>query len=213
MLNAEDAEGGLAFSLRKRVMRAVYGKPIALNTGDQVTRLIISPPGCPEERRIALALGGRVDVYLAGDVTKRAGLPIRFRGGIGFASFTRCGTRLLTWSGPTWGAFNTVRRWSLEPPPSIDWKDGEIGKDAIAPEWLPDFAEAITGQGGGSDEDGDLYPERRTIEDFLEKWKLPLSAPPFDRLVARFGFTISPAVGAEAGERAPTEASFTVKAP
>jgi hypothetical protein len=170
--------------------------------GDQIMRAVMSPENSIGGRRIALTLSGRVDVYSENRLEQAIGQPIKFKGSIGYASFSADGLNLLTWSGPNWGIFSAVRLWSLEPVAELkDW-NGDYLHDkekAIAPEWLPDFAEAVIGQGGSSDEDGDLYPERRTLEDFaaaFSKGKYGITMDkvpqPYRRLLDRYAAALKP---------------------
>lgn len=169
-----------------RIINVLTGKEsrgFALNRGDQVMRAVMSPMGSTGSRRIALSMGGRVEVYSERDLS-RIGEPIKFKGSIGFSAFSADGKSLLTWSGPTWGNFTVVRLWSLEVAETAEWKDDDFKE--IAPPWLPDLADAVIGQGGSSDDDGDLYPERRTLEEFAEKYRNEKIAPEYRPLWNRF---------------------------
>ena len=95
------------------------------------------------------------------------------------------GARLLTWSG-TWGSFNAVRLWCLEPVQAIEWKDENFNDRDVVPPWLPDLAEAVTGHGETSGEDGDLFADVPTLEDFAKKYANAPAPSQYKQLWARF---------------------------
>lgn len=139
--------------------------------GSQVMKVLMAPMGSANSGKMAILLNGRVDIRDEAELDKRVAHAIKYKGANGFASFTTDGTKLLTWSGPSWGSFSSVRLWSLKMEEPIEWNDKFIddNKDPT-PEWLPDLADAVTGQGGGSSEDGDIYPYRRTLEEFIKHY-------------------------------------------
>jgi hypothetical protein len=85
-----------------------------------------------------------------------------------------------------WGSFNAVRLWSVEPVGAIEWKHDNFNYREIGLRWLPDLAEAITGQGEGFDEDGDLFPDVPTLEAFAMKYANDRAPFPYEQLWARF---------------------------
>lgn len=145
----------------------------AVNKEDQILRIIFSPAPRPADMNAALIIGGRADIYSCKERGQRLGEPIRFRGMQGQASFSTDGKSLLTWSGPTWGIYDTVRLWSLEIVPPVTWNEDEIVQEKeLAPLWLADLADAISGQGGSSDEEGiDSNLERKTLEGLVKKYE------------------------------------------
>jgi energy-coupling factor transporter ATP-binding protein EcfA2 len=160
-------------------------RAMGTTTGDQITRVVMSSPQSGGNTRMALIAGRRIHAYSARNLSHRLGEAIKLKGPIGFASFDRDGARLLTWSG-MWGSFNAVRLWSVEPVGAIEWKHDNFNHREIGLRWLPDLAEAITGQGEGFDEDGDLFPDVPTLEAFAMKYANDRAPFPYEQLWARF---------------------------
>ena len=154
-------------------------------TGERITRVIMSSPSSSGVRRMALIAGGRIHTYSSANLDHRIGEPINLKGSIGFGSFDSEGARLLTWSG-TWGSFNAVRLWCLEPVQAIEWKDENFNDRDVVPPWLPDLAEAVTGHGETSGEDGDLFADVPTLEDFAKKYANAPAPSQYKQLWARF---------------------------
>ena len=134
---------------------------------------------------MALIAGGRIHTYSSANLDHRIGEPINLKGSIGFGSFDSEGARLLTWSW-TWGSFNAVRLWCLEPVQAIEWKDENFNDRDVVPPWLPDLAEAVTGHGETSGEDGDLFADVPTLEDFAKKYANAPAPSQYKQLWARF---------------------------
>ena len=158
---------------------------VRIDTNERITRAAISSPTSTGERRMALIAGGRIHAYSARDLDRRTGEPIKLKGPIGFGSFDTGGVRLLTWSG-VWGAFNAVRLWSLEPVGPIEWKDENFNHPKAVLGWLPDLAEAVTGHGETSDEDGDLFPDVPTLDHFAKLYKVDSLPSQYKQLWTRF---------------------------
>lgn len=160
-------------------------RTVRTGTNDRITRMAMSSPTSNGDRRIALIAGGRIHAYSVANLDKRIGEPIKLKGPVDFACFETGGARLLTWSG-SWGSFNAVRLWSVEPVAAIDWTDCDLKDPDKVLHWLPDLAEAVTGSGESADEDGNLFPDVPTLEHFVAKYPNESPRSEYKQLWARF---------------------------
>ncbi len=157
-----------------RIDRGTFGA----TASDSIMRFVFSiesAPPIPGSRRIAAVFAGKVEIFTDTDLKTPIAQPVGFRGVSGVLTLSQDGRRLLTLSGPTWNAFDTVRSWSLEPVPTIPWDTEQIDKNEIAPIWLADLAEAVSGQAGGSEEDAET-PERSCLAELVKKYSAEVNA-------------------------------------
>jgi hypothetical protein len=100
---------------------------------------------------IAAVLANRVEVFEHNQPEHRAFEAICPAGATVFPAFAPEGDRLLTLSGSSLIAMDTIRVWDLRrrEPATID--PSVVNGDEVAPPWLADLAAVVGGQGGDSE--------------------------------------------------------------
>ena len=159
-------------------------RSLTIDPTDQIVRLAFSSVSGRNIRSVAALLSGRVDLYSEQALDHRLAEPIKFKGQVGIAGFSPDGRRLFTLSGPTY-SFDTVRVWSLEIPPPILWVDSEIKDDELAPPWLVDLADAVTGRSSNLD-DGMDAGRSLTLEDLARQYRTQNISGSYKRLWNRY---------------------------
>ena len=77
-------------------------------------------------------------------------------------SNTPNGQVVVTLSGISWGAFDSLRAWDVSWRGPVKFDASSIATDEVAPTWLGDLAYVVSGQGGNSDRD--TVPEQPELQ-------------------------------------------------
>ncbi len=123
------------------VMRLAFALPEGSNQQDPKSGQLF----------IAAVLANRVEVFEHNQPEHRAFEAICPAGATVFPAFAPEGDRLLTLSGSSLVAMDTLRVWDLRrrEPAAID--PSAVNGDEVAPPWLADLAAVVGGQGGDSE--------------------------------------------------------------
>jgi hypothetical protein len=136
-----------------RIWNLTNGQPrdIERQANEQLMRFVVDPAKT-RERRIVASYGNRV-VLSEPQSFKPIAEPICPQGSYSVPVFSSDGRKVLTLSGTFWTAFETVRVWRTDlPVASAEAKSVQFdGKSP--PPWLPDLAEAVSGQRVTPDEE------------------------------------------------------------
>ena len=140
------------WSIRDGALRWLKPKSQA----DQIMRIAFAPSG----HVIAAGVTGKLGMIGLWDTAQLEQLqsePMCFNDAIVFPNFSRDGKTIVSLSGSSWMAMDTVRVWdvSLSRPPSDPSKLRFTGKKA--PGWLADLADAVSGMKVAT-EDDDTVP-------------------------------------------------------
>jgi hypothetical protein len=123
------------------VMRIVFALPNDTNRQDPKSR----------QHLIAAALPNRVELFEHDKPENRAFEAICPAGSSVIPVFAPEGDRLLTLSGNSWLAMDTMRIWDLLRRERTTFDASVVTDDEVAPPWLADLASVVAGQGGNSE--------------------------------------------------------------
>ena len=145
-------------NLRSQKYRPVpFGSSSA---ADAVMRLAFALPDSsnqqhPKSRQlfIAAVLANRVELFEHNGPENRAFEAICPAGSSVFPAFAPEGDRLLTLSGGSWMAMDTMRVWDLRRRERATFDPSVVTANEVAPPWLADLASVVGGQGGNSEGD------------------------------------------------------------
>jgi hypothetical protein len=182
-INFGPAENELTLSswTEMRTLNRKSGKPRPFappTFRDKVIRRVVSS-GTPTQRLVATALYGRVEVARTAMVDAPAE-PIVVRGATAIPQFSRSGRRILTLSGGSLDALDTLRVSDVtmlnEPQPAAP----QSLENTPPPAWLWELAATVSAL--NASDDGSL----RTLEDIRSTYKSQKSAGAYEAVWKRF---------------------------